>query len=285
MNNKVVLITGASRGIGKSTAELFLDKSYIVYGAARTESDLKYLENYENGHYILMDITEEKDRENAVNQILKKEKKIDILVNNAGYGSYGAIEEVPIEAAKRQFDVNLFSLSELSCLVIPHMRKNNSGKIINISSIAGKIWTPLGGWYHASKFALEALSDCLRNELKDFGIDVILIEPGAVETNWSKTAGANLAKTSGSGIYKKQVEKKLNKYKNMYGDGGMAVSAAIVAKTIVKAAESTKAKTRYPVPAHAKLIIFFRWLLPDKIYDYFTNKFFDNSFINDIINK
>jgi short-subunit dehydrogenase len=274
MTKKVVLITGASSGIGRAAAEKFLKLGYIVYGAARTESDLKYLNNYPDGHYQIMDITEADEREACVNQILKKENKIDILVNNAGYGAYGAVEEVPLEEVKRQFEVNLFGLSELTKLVIPGMRENNSGKIINISSIAGKIWTPLGGWYHASKFALEGLSNCLRNELREFGIDVILIEPGAIETNWADTAGKNLMKNSGEGVYQKQAQKKAAKYEEMYGEGGMAVGPEVVAESILKAAESSHPKARYAVPTHAKLIIFFRWLLPDSIYDYFTNKFF-----------
>jgi short-subunit dehydrogenase len=274
MTKKVVLITGASSGIGRAAAEKFLKQGYTVYGAARTESDLKYLNNYPDGHYQIMDITEANEREACVKKILKKENKIDILVNNAGYGAYGAVEEVPLEEVKRQFEVNLFGLSELTKLVIPGMRENNSGKIINISSIAGKIWTPLGGWYHASKFALEGLSDCLRNELREFGIDVILIEPGAIETNWADTAGKNLMKNSGEGVYQKQAQKKAAKYEEMFGEGGMAVGPEVVAESILKAAESSHPKARYAVPTHAKLIIFFRWLLPDSIYDYFTNKFF-----------
>src|SRR6056297_344328 len=274
MGRRVVLITGASSGIGRSTAEKFLDKGYTVYGAARTEKDLKYLNKYQNGNYILMDITKAEMRKNCVEQILAVEEKIDILINNAGYGAYGAIEEVSIEKVKNQFEVNLFGLSELTKLVIPGMRENNYGKIINISSIAGKIWTPLGGWYHASKFALEGLSDCLRNEVKEFGIDVILIEPGAIETNWAQTAGDNLIKTSGDGIYQEHAQRKAAKYNEMYGEGGMAVQPEVVAEAIIKATESSDPKARYAVPAHAKLILFFRWLLPDRVYDFFTNKFF-----------
>jgi len=213
-------------------------------------------------------------RENCINEIISREGRIDILINNAGYGAYGAVEEVPLEKVKQQFEVNLFGLSELTKLVIPKMRENKMSKIINISSIAGKVWTPLGGWYHASKFALEGLSDCLRNELREFGIDVILIEPGAIETNWAETAGKNLIKTSGDGIYQKQAQRKASKYKEMYGDNGIAAEPAVVAEAIIKAAESSHPKARYAVPTHAKLIIFFRWLLPDRVYDFFTNKFF-----------
>lgn len=274
MSSKVVLITGASSGIGRSTAKKFLEKGYQVYGAARSESDLKYLSEYKNGNYILLDITEAKMRLNCVNQIIKEQGKIDILVNNAGYGSFGAVEEVPIKEVRKQFEVNLFGLSELTKLVIPAMRENNYGKIINISSIAGKVWTPLGAWYHASKFALEGLSDCLRNELANFGIDVILIEPGAVKSNWAEITAKNLLQTSENGHYQEQAQKSAKKYKKMYNEKGIAVSPNKVAAVIIKAAERKKAKARYAVPAHAKLILFFHWLLPDKFYDYFTNKFF-----------
>lgn len=274
MAKKVVLITGASSGIGRATAKKLLEQGYLVYGAARTEKDLKYLESYENGNYILMDITKKEMRKNCVDQILAKENKIDILINNAGYGAYGAVEEVAIEEVKKQFEVNLFGLSELTKLVIPTMRKNNSGKIVNISSIAGKTWTPLGGWYHASKFALEGLSDCLRNELKEFGIDVILIEPGAIETKWADKAGKNLIESSGQGVYKKQAKRKAAKYKEMYGQSSLIAKPEVVAAKIIKVLASSKPKARYAVPFHAKLILFFRWLLPDRIYDYFTNKFF-----------
>lgn len=274
MQQKVVLITGASSGIGKATAKKLLEQNYRVYGAARTEKDLKYLENYENGNYILMDITKAEMRKNCIEKILAKEKTIDILINNAGYGAYGAIEEVPIAEVKKQFAVNLFGLSELTKLVIPKMRENNSAKIINISSIAGKTWTPLGGWYHASKFALEGLSDCLRNELKEFGIDVILIQPGAIETSWADKAGENLIASSGNGIYKKQAARKAAKYKEMYGQSSLIAKPEVVAAKISKVLTISKPKARYAVPFHAKLILFLRWLLPDRIYDYFTNKFF-----------
>lgn len=258
----------------KQQLKKLLEQNYRVYGAARTEKDLKYLENYENGNYILMDITKAEMRKNCIEKILAKEKTIDILINNAGYGAYGAIEEVPIAEVKKQFAVNLFGLSELTKLVIPKMRENNSAKIINISSIAGKTWTPLGGWYHASKFALEGLSDCLRNELKEFGIDVILIQPGAIETSWADKAGENLIASSGNGIYKKQAARKAAKYKEMYGQSSLIAKPEVVAAKISKVLTISKPKARYAVPFHAKLILFLRWLLPDRIYDYFTNKFF-----------
>lgn len=274
--NKVVFLTGASSGIGKATAKALLKNGFIVYGAARTESDLKYLADYNKGHYLLMDITVERERKAAVQEILKRENKIDILINNAGYGSFGAVEEVPLTEAKRQFEVNLFGLSELTKLVIPKMRENNYGKIVNVSSIAGKIWMPMGAWYHASKFALEGLTDCLRNELKQFGIDVILIEPGAIKSKWADIAAQNLLERSGEGHYQNQAKKTAQKYNKIYKKGGIAVAPQKVSAKIIKSITTKSPKTRYAVPAHAKLILFFRWLFPDKIYDFFTNKFFDN---------
>jgi len=274
MTKKVVLITGASSGIGRVTAEMFLKKGYIVYGAARTEVKLKYLNNYSDGHYQIMDITEAEMRKNCVERILNEEGRIDILVNNAGYGSFGAVEDVPLNEAKRQFEVNLFGLSEITKLVIPGMRDKKSGKIINISSVGGKVWTPLGGWYHASKFALEALSDCLRSELRDFGIDVVIIEPGAIKSNWADITAQNLLEVSGSGPYQKQAQRSAEKYKEMYNEGGIAAESEKVADVIIKAAEKANPKARYVVPAHAKAMLFSRWLLPDSIYDYFINNFF-----------
>jgi short-subunit dehydrogenase len=274
MTRKVVLITGASSGIGRVTAEMFLDKGYIVYGAARSEEKLKYLDKYSDGHYQIMDITDPVMRSKCVEQILNEEGRIDILINNAGYGSFGAVEEVSQDEAKRQFEVNLFGLSEITKLVIPVMRENHSGKIINISSVGGKVWTPLGGWYHASKFALEGLSDCLRNELRDFGIDVVLIEPGAIKSNWADITAHNLLEVSGAGPYQKQARRSAEKYKEMYAEGGIAAESETVAAVIIKAAEKSNPKARYVVPAHAKAMLFFRWLLPDSVYDYFTRKFF-----------
>ena len=127
---------------------------------------------------ISLDITNEDSIFNCVSTILDKEGSLDVLVNNAGYGSYGAIEDVPMEEARRQFDVNIFGLARLTQLVIPGMRAKGYGKIVNISSMGGKIYTPFGGWYHATKHALEGWSDCLRIEVKPFGIDVVVVEPG-----------------------------------------------------------------------------------------------------------
>ena len=142
--------------------------------------------------------------QSAVSQIIASEGRIDVLVNNAGYGSYGALEDVPLSEARSQFEVNVFGAARLTQLVLPQMREQRSGTIVNITSMGGKIYTPLGSWYHATKFALEAISDCLRMELKPFGIDVVVIEPGGIKTEWGGIAAEKVRAVSGTGPYAPQ---------------------------------------------------------------------------------
>lgn len=164
---KVVLITGASSGIGKETAKLLIKDGYIVYGAARRLDKMNDLK--ELGVTLLeMDVTNDNSMVRGIQKIIETEHRIDVLVNNAGYGSFGALEDVPISEAKYQFDVNIFGLARLTQLTLPHMRKQQSGKIVNISSMGGKFGEPHGAWYHATKFAVEGLSDSLRMELTQF---------------------------------------------------------------------------------------------------------------------
>jgi len=272
MKNKVVLVTGASRGIGKAAAKKLLQNGYTVYGAARSEDQLRYLEEFKNGYYKILDVTEEDSRKDCISEILEVEGKIDILINNAGYGLLGAVEDISLEKAREQFDVNLFGLAGLTKLVLPSMRNNSYGKIINISSIAGRSWIPFGGWYNASKFALEGLSDSMRNELKDFGIDVILIEPGAVKTKWDNIASDNLLKNSADGPYSSKAKEHADTFKKSYSDSGIAVEPEIIAETIHKAIESNNPKARYAVPFHAKVLLFFKRILSDSLFDYLIRK-------------
>lgn len=264
-NKKIVLITGASAGIGKETAFLLIERGYIVYGAARRLDQMKDLED--KGIQILpLDVTNEDSMVACINTIISKEGRIDVLINNAGYGSYGAIEDVPLDEARRQFEVNIFGLARLTQLVLPHMRKNKYGKIVNISSMAGKVYTLFGGWYHATKHALEGLSDCLRMETKGFGIDVIIIEPGGIKTDWGQIAADNLKKTSGSGAYAKLANQAADGFEKLYS-GNQLTDAKVIAKTIYKSIIARRPKSRYLVGYMAKPAVLARRLFGDKIFD------------------
>jgi short-subunit dehydrogenase len=237
---KVVLVTGASSGIGRETAISLINNGYTVYAVARrTEKmlDLQVL----GVKLIEMDITIDESIIKAVNQIVDVEKTIDILVNNAGYGSYGSLEDVILSEARYQFDVNIFGLARLTQLVIPYMRKQGSGKIINVSSMGGKFGEPHGVWYHATKYALEGLSDSLRMELKQFGIDVVVIQPGAIKTEWNKIARENLMKVSGNTVYKDLAEKHYRMFEKA-DTGSMSSEPIVIAKTILKAVTSSRPK-------------------------------------------
>jgi NAD(P)-dependent dehydrogenase (short-subunit alcohol dehydrogenase family) len=165
---KTALVTGASSGIGEATALKLHELGYTVYGAARRTERLQQLAS-RGVRPLAMDVTDDDSMRAGVEQIVAETGCVDVLVNNAGYGSYGAIEDVPLDEARRQFAVNVFGAMRLTQLVLPHMREQRSGTVVNISSMGGKIHTPLGGWYHGTKFAVEALSDCLRLEVKPFG--------------------------------------------------------------------------------------------------------------------
>lgn len=198
MPAKTALVTGASSGIGEATALELQELGYTVYGAARRTDRLAELA--ERGiRPLAMDVTDEDSLQAGVKQIVAETGRIDVLANIAGYGSYGALEDVPLDEARRQFEVNVFGAIRLTQLVLPHMRTQRAGTVVNVTSMGGKIYTPLGGWYHGSKFALEALSDCLRLEAKPFGIDVVVIEPGGIATEWGAIAADKLEESSSSG--------------------------------------------------------------------------------------
>jgi NAD(P)-dependent dehydrogenase (short-subunit alcohol dehydrogenase family) len=260
---KVVLVTGASAGMGKETARLLAESGYTVYGAARRTEKMNELEQY-GVRTIAMDVTNDESMVSGVDQILRDEGRIDILVNNAGFGSYGAIEDVPLSDAKYQLDVNVFGAARLIQLVLPAMRKKRYGKIVNISSIGGKMATPFGGWYHASKFALEGLSDSLRNEVKRFGIDVIVIEPGGIKSEWGGIAFESLIRVSGQTAYGETVNSLGAAFR---GTETKNHGPEVIANLIQKAIGAKRPKTRYVAGYMAKPAIFMRWLLSDKMMD------------------
>lgn len=270
IKGKTALVTGASSGIGEVTVEQLLAAGATVYAAARRVDKMSYLAQ-KGAHVISMDVTDEKSMVDAISTILAKEGAIDILVNNAGYGSYGAIEDVPIDEARRQFEVNIFGLARLTQLVLPHMRQNQYGKIVNVSSMGGKIYTMFGGWYHATKHALEGFSDCLRLETAPFGIDVIIIEPGGIATPWGKIAAENLKKTSGQGAYAAAANRVAEGLAEQYA-GDKLSPPSIIAETIVKAVTAVRPKTRYAVGFAAKPAIFLRKILPDRLFDQLASR-------------
>lgn len=260
---KVAIITGASSGMGKSTAQNLLQQGYTVYGAARRVERMQDLQ--EKGmEVVALDLTDEESIEKAVHTILAKEGRIDILINNAGYGSYGSVEEVPLAEAKRQFEVNIFGLARLTQLIIPAMREQQSGRIVNISSMGGKIYTPFGAWYHATKFALEGWSDCLRLELKPFGIDVVVVEPGGIKTEWGGIAMDHLKKVSGHGPYADMVNKVVQANDQ---NQDKLTPVEVLGKEIAKAATASNPKTRYLKGYLAKPLVRMRKWLGDKTFD------------------
>lgn len=265
IKGKIALVTGASSGIGESTVEALLSAGAVVYAAARRIERMKELEK-KGARIIAMDVTDDASIGSAVGEILGKEGSIDILINNAGYGSYGAIEEVPIEEGRRQFEVNLFGLARLTQLVIPVMRKNGYGKIVNISSIGGKMYTGFGGWYHATKHALEGFSDCLRIETEPFGIDVVVIEPGGIHTEWGAISAENLTKNSGSGPYAAAVEKVVKSLTTMYSSGKLS-KPSVISHVILKAVTARKPRTRYAAGYMSGLTLFLRRWLSDRMFD------------------
>lgn len=263
MRKQIVLITGASSGIGKACSLLFLNKGYKVYASAPNIDSMNDLKS-KGAITIKLDVADSINCRQVVDLIMAKSGSIDILVNNAGYGLYGAVEDVPISEAKHQFEVNLFGLMELTQLVLPEMRKNKNGRIINISSILGLFTLPMGGWYHASKYALEGISDSLRQEVHSFGIKVILINPGAIESNWSRTALKNAKEHSSQSEYR-FLTSKLNSW--IKKSTQIQSKPEKVARIIVKASEAKRPKARYIVTRHAKFSIFTLNFFGERIFN------------------
>ncbi len=260
---KTVLVTGASAGIGKATALYLAQNGYQVYAAARRTDKMEELKSA-GIKPIALDVTNEDSMTSCVQQIVQQTGGIDILVNNAGFGSYGAIEDVSMEDARYQLEVNVFGAMRMTQLVLPGMRNKHYGKIVNISSIGGKTATPLGGWYHASKFALEALSDSLRNEVRSFGIDVIVIEPGGIKSEWGGIALDSMVKVSGHTAYKDLVNKAHNAFAATVDKNPEPI---LIAKLIKQGIEAKNPKTRYSGGYLAKPALLARKLLSDKMMD------------------
>jgi NAD(P)-dependent dehydrogenase (short-subunit alcohol dehydrogenase family) len=194
---------------------------------------------------------------------IREQGRIDVLINNAGYGQMGALEDVPISEGRRQMEVNLIGAARLTQLCLPHMRARKFGKIFNVSSIGGKCAFPLGGWYHASKFALEGYSDSLRMEVQPFGIDVVVIEPGGTDSEWASVAAAEAERYSAKGAYRDLVLAQ----NASPGWKRKMPAPRVISDLIVRALRSKKPRTRYHGAMGAGPILFLRWLLPDRLFD------------------
>ena len=265
MNNKIILLTGASSGIGFDAAKVLAQQGHKIYAVARRVELMEPLKEY-GIVPMYMDVTEDESMQKGVEQIIAAEGRIDVLINNAGFGYFGAIENVSMDEARRQIEVNVFGLARLCQLVIPHMRQQKSGLIVNTSSIAGKIVLPFGGWYHVSKFSVEALSDALRMELKPFGIKVSMIEPGGIGTDWGVIAARHLKESSVGTPYEKAA---LNEsaLMNVAYSGKYLSSPRVITRAISKAVNSRRTRARYRTGRFSHSGVFFHWLLPAKWWD------------------
>ena len=262
---RTALVTGASSGMGKVIAkQLIKDGMTVVVAARRIEqmNDLKAL----GAHPIALDISRDESIMAAVSEIEARFGGVDVLVNNAGFGLFGALEDVPMEQARYQFEVNVFGLARLTQLLVPYMRKQKAGKIINMSSMGGKIYTPLGAWYHATKHAVEGLSDCLRLELAPFGVDVVVIEPGIILTEFGNVVEGPMKQHSGAGAYAEMAARVARATARSYQTGGGS-SPQLVADTISQVVRSSRPKTRYAMGKFAKPMIAIRKWLGDRAFD------------------
>lgn len=265
MNKKVILITGASSGMGKESALTLLKQGHIVYGAARRKGKMQELVDL-GGHALPLDVQDHGAAAGVVEQIIGENGRIDVLVNNAGYAIYGAVEETSIEDARRQFEVNLFGVAALTNAVLPHMRDQGSGTIINVSSMGGRMYTPLGAWYHATKYALEGWSDCLRLELKQFGIDVVIVEPGSIATEFGDVMVQPMLERSGQGPYAAMAQAVAEASRAGFESGNPS-PPSVIADVISKAVRAKRPKTRYAVGKYAKPLIFMRKWFGDRAFD------------------
>lgn len=272
---KTVLITGASAGIGKATAEQLLkDGGYTVYVAARRIEKMRDLAD-KGAHAIKMDITNDEEIVAAVETIKSESGGVDVLINNAGFGLNAAMEDIPIDKARYQFEVNLFGLGRLTQLVLPKMREKMAGTIINISSIGGKVYTPLSTWYIATKHALEGWSDCLRLELKQFGINVIIIEPGAIATEFDDVMVGPMLEMSGDTAYGKLTHQMAAALKSTFEKS--ASPPSVIADTISRALKARKPKTRYAAGKLSGTMLFIRHWVSDRMFDKFIMNFIEKA--------
>jgi len=259
------LVTGASSGMGKEIAKRLIQDGFQVYVAARQIDKMEDLAAL-GARLLRMDISKDEEIDVAVATILDEVDGVDVLVNNAGFGLYGPVEDIGIDEARYQFEVNVFGPARLTQLLLPAMRKKKAGTIVNITSMGGKIYTLLGAWYHATKHALEGWSDSLRLELAPFGIKVVVIEPGLIETGFGDVVADGLLKRSGTGAYAKVTEAVAKTTRATYGHG-RGSDPRLIADVVSRAVKSARPRTRYAAGKYAKMMIGVRKWLGDRMFD------------------
>ena len=285
MSQKVILLTGASSGIGRETALRLARQGHIVYGAARRLQLLEPL-RAQGVRPLQLDVTDADSCRAAVQTVVQAEGHIDVLINNAGYGHFGAVEDVPLDEARRQLDVNLFGLARLTQLVLPHMRRQHYGRIINTSSIGGHFTSYLGAWYHVSKYAVEAFSDALRMELRPHGIDVVLIEPSSIRTPWGDIAAQHLEEVAQTlpspsvssssseghtGAYLSESRRTAAFIRRLWSSS-LISGPRVVTAAISSAVNARRPRARYVPGRFGRTLILFHTLLPTRLFDYLMRR-------------
>ena len=268
--SRAILITGCSTGIGRAAAEHLARNGHTVYATARRAEAIADLESA-GCRTLALDVTDEASMQAAVDHVTNAEGAVGVLVNNAGYSQSGAIETVAMDDVRRQFETNVFGLMRMCQLVLPGMRDQHYGRIVNISSMGGNFTFPGGGVYHATKYAVEAISDALRFEVKGFGVDVVVIQPGLIRTEFGNTAAAEVR--AGEGPYAEFNASVAKATKEVYEKGPVSRLGGgpeTVAKAIERAITSTSPKIRYRVTPSAHLLIRQRSLMTDGMWDRFV---------------
>ena len=271
-----ILITGCSSGIGRAMASMLVRAGHTVYATARRPETLAELEAA-GARTLALDVTSEESMVAAVKAVEAEHGSVGTLVNNAGYGEYGPIEETDLERVRTMFETNVFGLSRLTQLVLPGMRQARRGRIVNVSSMGGRIVFPVGGYYHASKYAVEAISDALRVEVRPFGIDVVVIEPGLIRTGFESRVNEGIAgdgslaadRSAYAELLARSEQATAESYRNV-----LAVGPEAVAKVTLKAVEADRPRTRYVVTPAARAMITLRKLGGDRVWDGFVRRQF-----------
>lgn len=261
---KVILITGSASGIGKAAARSLIEKGYTVYGGDIQVEENLYLNDI-GGYALIMDVTKDEQVNAGVNKVIDEQGRIDVLINNAGYGSFATIENINMDELKNQFDVNVFGYARLQQAVLPHMRKERSGLIIEISSVVGEISYPMLGWYAATKHAVEAMADALRQEVSPFGIHVVKIQPGAVKTNFPNVALAKLEKSNIPEDYKQLAQDFKLVVEGTYRDTAESLDGTV--SSIIEVVEAEDPETEYRTTYSSRMAIKIKNSMGEKEHD------------------